>query len=228
MKLKTETRYIAALLPFVAKHYQPPSIQGINIRPSTAGGIVLAATDGITCGLIHDPEGSTDKETTLFFDEEAPAARKILKMFSKGWRTEDGEKYECVKSLGLEFIVEGDRARVNAKGKGNSFMFDAEYMENFPDVRRVFPHAGKTAKVTNYVINPKALENFGHAARVLKGMTAGYVKMHFTSDAEQHGFYQDPIIVTIDHPKFYGTIMPVRSVDAPPSDMPDWMKDIQS
>lgn len=81
MKIETQSKYIAALLPFVGKEETRYYLSAINIKPVKSGGIVLAATDGHVLACIHDKRGSAAAEYSLTVDENDALTRNMQHLF---------------------------------------------------------------------------------------------------------------------------------------------------
>lgn len=238
-QITTKAAFIAALLPFVCQEDTRYYLQGINVKPHKEGGIILAATDGHTLGCIWDKNGTANGEYIIRADKETTLCRELEYHFrredTREIISEDDEIIQIQHEDVEDVIIEGGRADFFAKiGDKRHYLFSAAAEDldgTYPQYGAVFFKRPKHSAEA-FSVNPELLEKFSVAARRLRGQVTGHVKLTFLqSDGEKPGVYDPkaipPALVSLDHPDFYGAIMPVRTLGMkyPENPFPDFLRE---
>jgi hypothetical protein len=229
MNIKTSARYLAALIPFISNHECRHYLNGIQIAPAAAGGIILAATNGHTIGVIHDPEGSADAETILDMSESSLLRSVLADGFREVTSMDYEEGYQTT-SMSGDFgsvRIEGDLSTVfGPQDKYITHKIGVEGIDGpFPQWQTIFFKADALNKPQNYAaLNPQLLMHIGTAVKILENTTVPHIKVFFTSvDKDGSGEFDGPMIVTTRNDKFRAAIMPVKGGGMKDHTIPEWI-----
>lgn len=210
---KVNRKYFAATNLFSAVKDVRYYLNSVYIEPHPEVGVILVATDGHRMGVMHDPEGYTDKPIIVgeISNQLISACKKKSLIPLDLFVGERG----CVVGPKIE---KGED--LDPFGEMVSHMSRIELIEaNYPNWRKILPK--KEDRDQRFpAFNPKYLAALHEAAEILvPGKWASALELF-------SGGRDTSVVARINSAdigqRFVGIIMPMRS-DSPKSILPDWL-----
>lgn len=210
---KVNRKYFAAINLFSAVKDIRYYLNSVYIEPHPEKGVILVATDGHRLGVIHDPDGYTEKPIIVGeISKQLISACKKKSLIPMDLFI--GER-DCVVGPSLE---KGEA--LDPFGQMVSHMSRIQLIEaKYPDWRKVLPK--KEDREQRFpALNPKYLAALNEAAEILAPGKWGAALELFSSG-------RDTSVVArinsadIDQ-RFVGVIMPLRT-DSPKTILPEWL-----
>jgi hypothetical protein len=227
---RTQSRYIAALIPFVCEEETRYCLNGINVKPLPSGGIVLAATDGHTIGTIFDPDGVADEEMTIPIDRNGFVADLLMRLFQLETVADhfEGTLTTSRFAEGGAFVAENGTATIHAKdGKSIHGIFSSTPIDGtFPYYPELFTNHDFGAAHDCFAFNGNLLGKFSVCAEILCESVVPHLMVRFSAKPKDaaRGF-DSAQLVTFRFKNFAGLIMPVGAIhEFPEAKVPDWLR----
>jgi len=216
LTIRAET--VRLLLPFICTEETRYYLNGVCVQPCDHGGVVVVATNGHIMGVVHDPEGSTDRESTIVH-----LSADLARALKPAKRDDDGRpRWLRMADDGTPSVALFSEREVDPACKWHTRYHgpdDARVDGTFPDWRRVWPAAeliGATAqRGTSYGYNAAYLEAIAKNTRTVIGDTVPMRVWDCHVVDEAGAFGGPPAVVTFsyscDHPRLVALLMPMAS-----------------
>lgn len=210
---KVNRKYFAAINLFSAVKDIRYYLNSVYIETHPEGGAILVATDGHRMGIIHDPDGYTEKPIIVGeISKQLISACKKKSLIDLDLFV--GER-GCVVGPSIEKGEEMDPFGQMVSHMSRIQLIDAKY----PDWRKVLPK--KEGREQRFpALNPKYLAALHEAAEILVPGKRGSALELFSSGRDT-GVVARINSFEIDQ-RFVGIIMPTHT-DSPKSILPEWL-----
>jgi hypothetical protein len=158
MNISFNNIYIEMLYEFMAKNDIRYFLNGFHVKPHSAAGVILTASDGHRLVTIHDKDGFSDGEYIFPISKGLLTAAK-KKMLSRGLPNQNVTIINgkaLVTAMSHEsFPVDEDI--LNSGVLATYIEFISQIDGRYPDVGRIFNQLGEPKPISNIGLNPHYL-----------------------------------------------------------------------